>query len=323
VKDIHLINAALAIPFIKVLENKQIDVEKIARKTGLPIAAVRNGEGVIGGQSFWQFVDIAATIESCKHLGYDAAQQQPINISRVLGNLPIRLAPELRGVLDRFISDVKRQTSGTSYSLRSDGTSVWFRRVPQLAGTHVSWQAEQYVAAIVVQIVRLCADDSWLPKEFRFSSSDEPRSLPTEWESVDVSWGHSATEIRIPALLLAMRISDCNSGQTKDNTAFAQNLELAGLVDRQIRSNSVGLKPAAFELGVSPATLKRRLIAQGETYTSILRNRRTNMARDLLVNSTKPVREISDALGYKHPSNFTRAFLQNTGITPLQYRKSH
>ena len=49
------------------------------------------------------------------------------------------------------------------YGLRDDGTLTWFRREIIFRDSAASWQTEQYMIMVIVQIVRICADDAWLP----------------------------------------------------------------------------------------------------------------------------------------------------------------
>ena len=42
--------------------------------------------------------------------------------------------------------------------------------------------------------------------------------------------------------------------------------------------------------------------------------------KDLLLNTDISVREIAHDLGYRHPSNFTRAFVRMSGLSPQAYR---
>ena len=92
------------------------------------------------------------------------------------------------------------------------------------------------------------------------------------------------------------------------------------LVDRQIWSHQVGLGIVARELGMSAATLKRRLDAMNTSYSAILSERRLHHAVRLLEGSDISVREIAGSLGYTAVSNFSRAFSKAQGMSPRQWR---
>lgn len=81
-----------------------------------------------------------------------------------------------------------------------------------------------------------------------------------------------------------------------------------------------GLAEIAATQHVSERTLIRRLKRGKTSYRCILDDVRKTLARDLLSNSTMTVARISWRLGYRDPSNFSRAFRNWFGVSPQQYR---
>ncbi|UXU76309.1 MULTISPECIES: AraC family transcriptional regulator [unclassified Paracoccus (in: a-proteobacteria)] len=76
-------------------------------------------------------------------------------------------------------------------------------------------------------------------------------------------------------------------------------------------------------LSLSPATLRRRLRAEGQGYGELKAEIRLNMARQLLRQSRASIAEIAAQLGYGEPSAFHRAFLKLAGTTPAAYRRAN
>lgn len=72
----------------------------------------------------------------------------------------------------------------------------------------------------------------------------------------------------------------------------------------------------ATMLKLSPATLRRRLKAEGQSYGTIKDDLRAMMARKLLDEETLTVAEVASQLGYSEPSAFYRAYRKLTGETP-------
>ena len=75
-------------------------------------------------------------------------------------------------------------------------------------------------------------------------------------------------------------------------------------------------------LGMSGRTLRRRLADEGTTVTAILDETRTELARQLIVDTRMPIHEIAQTLHYTKPGAFSRAYLGWTGITPLSARRA-
>lgn len=72
----------------------------------------------------------------------------------------------------------------------------------------------------------------------------------------------------------------------------------------------------ARDLCLAPATLRRRLHAEGQTYSSIKDELRTGLASRLLDSQEMTISEIAAELGYSEPSAFYRAFKKWSGGSP-------
>ncbi len=77
----------------------------------------------------------------------------------------------------------------------------------------------------------------------------------------------------------------------------------------------------AFKMNMSKRTLQRKLKAEGKSYLQLLNSVRITLAKELLTQNTLPITEISYQLGYSSSSTFSRAFKQQTNLSPLNYRE--
>ena len=82
------------------------------------------------------------------------------------------------------------------------------------------------------------------------------------------------------------------------------------------------LEAIAHEFNTAPATLRRRLKAEGQSYQSIKDELRRDMAVTYLSSTTKSVHEIAQAVGFLEPSAFHRAFRKWTHMSPAAYRRA-
>ena len=76
----------------------------------------------------------------------------------------------------------------------------------------------------------------------------------------------------------------------------------------------------AHRLGMSHRTLARRLASEGRTFSAILDELRTDLAKSYLSEENLPISEIAWLLGYQEVSAFTHAFKRWTGATPSEFR---
>ncbi|MGU7774766.1 AraC family transcriptional regulator [Burkholderia sp. MR1-5-21] len=76
----------------------------------------------------------------------------------------------------------------------------------------------------------------------------------------------------------------------------------------------------AAQLDMPPATLRRRLRGEGQSFAAIKDEMRSVMAQSLLRDGTRSVADIAVELGFSEPSAFHRAFRKWTGHSPGGFR---
>lgn len=96
------------------------------------------------------------------------------------------------------------------------------------------------------------------------------------------------------------------------------------LIEEQYRNPDVSLLSISSEIAVSPnylsALIKR---STGSTFVDILTRKRMEKARDLLLNTSLRVREISEQCGYNDQHYFSYCFKKYEGVSPNQCRRQY
>nr|WP_281500560.1 AraC family transcriptional regulator [Kordiimonas marina] len=78
----------------------------------------------------------------------------------------------------------------------------------------------------------------------------------------------------------------------------------------------------AHHIGMSEATLYRRLKAEGISFSDLLDTRNYNLSKEYLQTTTMSVTEIAHLIGFAESASFTRAFARwSKGLTPTDYRR--
>ena len=76
----------------------------------------------------------------------------------------------------------------------------------------------------------------------------------------------------------------------------------------------------ATSLNISERSLRRKLAAEGISYSSLLDEGRKSRAMELVVNGRRPLAEVAVAVGFADVRNFRRAFKRWTGQAPSVLR---
>lgn len=83
-----------------------------------------------------------------------------------------------------------------------------------------------------------------------------------------------------------------------------------------------GIGVTAAEIGLPRRTLQLALQSEGVSYRDIVLGLRMRRAQQLLATTEKTLAEVALRAGYANPSNFHRAFLSHTGMTPGRFREA-
>lgn len=87
-----------------------------------------------------------------------------------------------------------------------------------------------------------------------------------------------------------------------------------------LHKGEASIDAIASELGMSRATLYRRLKQEGTTFAEVADELRCRMASDYLAARKVSVNEAAYLVGFSEASSFVRAFRRWTGQTPAEYR---
>ncbi|WP_233584779.1 AraC family transcriptional regulator [Aquabacterium soli] len=82
------------------------------------------------------------------------------------------------------------------------------------------------------------------------------------------------------------------------------------------------IEEVAQSLCMTSRTLRRRLEAEGASYTELLTAVRKTLAIDYLTSTLMSAEDIAEALGFSDVVSFRHAFKRWTGATPKEYRKA-
>ena len=75
-------------------------------------------------------------------------------------------------------------------------------------------------------------------------------------------------------------------------------------------------------LNVSPRTLHRQLVEKGTSLQTLKDEVRQGRARELLLRTARPLKQVAEAVGFQNEKSFIRAFRTWTGQTPTEFRRA-
>lgn len=308
------------------------DLQPALDLSGIKPHHVTTGEGFLPLHKIVAFLNDMAERYQCPHFGLLVAKHQPTARFAIFGQL-IRFARDLREAIEDSITFSLLNSEYTLWELvREQGSVTLIRR------TRVNYDAPMLqmrsvaMAVIYKAMTGICQQPVEL-LQVNFDLAPPPR--PERWQQffgcrvlfnqreTSLSLPHRALDTTIPTAdaevhrLLAAHLRNLSEG-------LASEADVVARVRHKIRE-TVGSKHCHLERisdlwGVHPRSLQRSLQAHGTSFRALLLDVRHELAEDYLRQTSISVTELSDILGYRNTSAFSRAFKAHAGIAPGHWR---
>ncbi|ARU58644.1 AraC family transcriptional regulator [Oleiphilus messinensis] len=265
-------------------------------------------------------------------LGLEVGQRLSINTHGPLGYAAMA-SPTYEQAVQLALKYYKLQTPRAFLDLRENGDVYEVVAQPSAILPEMPWHTSEFLLTSIFTSTRfllsghidgltVCLNYDPPPHAYRYK----------EVFSVPVKFNHHFTGLEIPKLLAKTSLP---SADPVAATLFAQRCESLrqqgereALVPRinQLLYECAGHFPTQAEvagkMNMSVSTLHRKLAEQGASYKQLLSDFRRDLAIQQLQESQMTVDQIAELLGFSDASNFRRAFVNWTGKTPSDYRKS-
>ena len=297
---------------------------------GMSSDAASDPEAFIPELPLWVAYGRARLRSGVPDFGFVSYAQGGIGDLGSFGATLLRDATSLGGLLRDFCVQVlDHNPSPAEFFLRKRAGHLLFCRKSMLMSAG-AWPVEQYVYALMVDLVRCCVGPEWRPPRVWLQYRGPLERAEQRWlEGVRLTLGSPATMIEIPWALLALPVREAH--RPYDPPTAADLVEAEGPVLEAAVYGAVlaGLVPGRYgigdvseTLGTSPRTLQRRLSDHGTSFREVAARARFARARELLEDSRISLGEIAVRLGYDDHGSFSRAFRRWAGTTPIAYRET-
>ncbi|MEY4510290.1 MAG: hypothetical protein RLZZ450_2412 [Pseudomonadota bacterium] len=269
--------------------------------------------------------------------GLSMGSRAPESMLQILGYLLLscRTLREAFGVLSRY---AVLTVDGASWELREQGEEATFGFACPLAADTTSRFSAEFVLTMALRI----AGHFITERTGRFSE----RLLGVHFQHAAPSYAERYQQVfqrqvefaqAHNALVFPSKLLDVPQfhGDPLINTALRETAErllselerpttLSDRVRVVLRGeailNEVQIDKLARTVGLTRRALRRRLAAEGTSFTALVDEARCKLACDELRREGS-IRNISERVGYSEPSAFHRAFRRWTGQTPNEFAR--
>lgn len=125
--------------------------------------------------------------------------------------------------------------------------------------------------------------------------------------------------------LLSLAADICMQVERNTETSESSLMDdILAYVDEQFADYTLSLEHVALKFAISTSYLSRSFKEKtGSNFSQYIWQKRVDEVIRLLENTSAPLKEIIEQVGYLDTPNFIRKFKKEIGLTPGQYRKEH
>jgi AraC-like DNA-binding protein len=319
----------------ELIDQENLSLQEASQTLEIPESSFTSGNGYLRLKPFNALFEWVAEKLDDELLGVHLAEQAGVSKLGVLGYL-IQNCATLQDALqlgERYLA-IMQQDATVSYSVINNICHCRY----QVSGIDIPSirQDAEFTLATMILFNRKQLGEGWTPIETFFTHS-APKDGTTHQALFGnkIHYDASFNGFDIDAELLSTPINGSDPQllsilQHQADQLLSQIVNRSDVINHvrllimsSISRKSFGINEAAQELFMSRRTLLRRLNAAGTTYQRLRNEVLIEVAKEALTENTASITDIALQLGYSENSAFVRAFRRLTGITPLQYRKTH
>jgi len=104
----------------------------------------------------------------------------------------------------------------------------------------------------------------------------------------------------------------------RDHSSYTERVKR--MVRKDLSDPALSFEQVSRALKMTPQTLRRKLMAEGQGFQDIKNDMRRDVAIELLSDPDVKMSEIANRLGFSELATFHRAFREWTGMTPGNFR---
>jgi len=282
-----------------------------------------------------KLLDLAAQELGDEHLGFHLSQDFDL---REIGLLYYVMASS------ETLAEALRNAARYS-TLNNEGVllSIDLDRATAIALHHLDverqsdrHQVEFWLGALV-RVCRRLTNNRLVPQLIRVRHHRTELSVEIKnFLGCDVQFGSYADEIIFAASTASLRSVDADAYLNRLLLSYANEalgkrarprsslrFRVEEAIAQALPHGQANVDVIAGRLGMSRRTLARALAHEGVTFSELLDELRSLLAKRYLSERELPISQIAWLLGYREASSFTNAFGRWTGSTPRQFRVTH
>ncbi len=308
------------------------DVNSLLAQVGLTVNDIEDSENLIPYEAFVNILEYAADNLACQDFGLRLASYQNFTVLGMLGSL----MQSCETVREALVCAQKyfaiHNHSSASWTISEDNNLAYLTRYEQVSLNAQAIQYRELVLSLSVKLLRYLINKPLVGAYLDFSHERiSPKLTYKRAISIGVNFNQESERVVFSNKYLNMPIQMGDGLASKRleanivdilKTHENDTVKQVGLLILQTFSRQKhSIENIAKLMNLHPRSLQRKLKKENQTFKKILNKIRLDRACWHLQSSEKSITQISEILGYKNISAFSRTFKAQKHCSALQWRK--
>ncbi len=309
------------------VKQTDLDLYQLMQESNLPVDFVDEEQAYLVSERVIQFLSLIEQRMSVEQQVSMCRYATRINATRIVAELELESGVQVSQAIEKFIQSTHLLVSTADFRLEHWLGDLWLTRGKVYIDEAWYRISDTYVISYMIELVRaLIGDPNWVPHRVQLQSDATPYlKLLYPNSPIEFYIYRERCGIAISTTVLNTPVRPPGSANThlkdKDLRSFRSSVSVA--IRPYLVEGRPNIERTAEICQLTPRTLQRRLKDEGLSYSQLLDELIFEMARQELVNSNKPIVDISMEMGYSLATHFTRAFKKHHGVSPRAYRLQH
>ncbi len=326
-----MIGNRYAAELVRLLKAKDIPESFVLQGTGLVWGSLQSGKQTVHKRQMNQLIVNAVRLAQEPDLGLQFGKRLNTNTHGILG-YALMSSATMREVVNVWLKYYKINFADLNLIYRIAGDTALLAVDIRSEQNDIRLFMVEAVFASMYTTAAFLLNENLRGAEIWFDYP-EPVHAAKYFDTfpIRVCFAKDQCQLRTPVTLLDARLASANTaaariyGQQCDDmlSTMKQRRGTARKVQKLMLGHSGNfprVNDAAQQLHMSERTLRRKLAAESTSFQEVLNDVRYRIACEYLQSTALPIADIADLLGFADPSNFRRAFMQWSGVSPAAFR---
>lgn len=325
--NLPLVRLSIINPLFIELERRGVGVGPMLRKYRLPAEFSVSCDLFVAAETIYEIVEACETLSGDKFIGY--------SVGTALDLLEWPPSAEAAGkastvgeLLTMLAVNAADHSTATRYYVSTEGGRSIFGFERLAPPPFPPAQNDAFHMGFMLRLLRHAAGEKWESADTVFHIVD-PDCVPS-WARVCqvIRSDGAGVKVSFPAVWLFQPFEKsrfCANSRVEKSAlipgTLLDTLRIALLP--HLQDSDLTAEKAASICGYDRRRLARDLRALGTTLAKEITKLRSETAARALTDTDQPIAKIAEAVGFRDPTVFSRAFKNWTGQSPREYRRTH